>query len=142
MTSSTLAVPEPSAATPAARLLPSLGDDFSRRHIGPSEQEVAEMVEAVGVKSLGDLVGKTVPQSIRLPRPLNLPPAASEAEALTELRAIAEQNKVFKSYLGTGYHDTVTAAGDSAEHSRKSRLVHAVHAVPGRDRPGGGLRRC
>ncbi|WP_390884421.1 aminomethyl-transferring glycine dehydrogenase [Humisphaera borealis] len=89
------------------RVIPSLGDPFDRRHIGPSEAEMKAMLELIGVKSLDELVSKTVPQSIRSARPLLVPPAASEFEALTELRAIVSQNKVFKSYIGMGYTGTI-----------------------------------
>jgi len=104
MTSSTL---EATPAVAKPRQIPSLGDSFDRRHIGPSDAEIKAMLEVVGVKSLDELISRTVPQSIRRSAPLDLPPAASEFEALTELRAIAEQNVVCKSYLGMGYTGTI-----------------------------------
>src|SRR5438270_1147450 len=83
-------------------------DDFSRRHIGPNQNETAEMLQAVGFENLDALIDATVPKNIRLDRELNLPEAKSEAEALAELRAISQQNKVAKSFIGAGYYDCVT----------------------------------
>ncbi len=83
-------------------------DQFAARHLGPSESELAAMLPVVGVKSLAELADKTVPASIRLGRSLNLPTPCSEFEALAELRGIASGNKVFRSYIGMGYYDTIT----------------------------------
>ena len=66
------------------------------------------MVEALGYASLDAFVDAVVPQDIRLRRPLNLPAARSEPEALAALREFAVENRIFRSYLGMGYHDTVT----------------------------------
>jgi len=83
-------------------------DTFPRRHIGPAPADQAAMLELIGAKSLEDLTAQTVPASIRLPKPLNLPPAQGESEALATLRAIASKNKVHKSFLGMGYYGTIT----------------------------------
>jgi glycine dehydrogenase len=83
-------------------------DRFSARHIGPDDQDVAAMLRVLGLESLDDLVAQTVPAGIRLPRALNLPPAATEAEVLEELRTLAARNQIWKSYLGMGYSDCVT----------------------------------
>jgi len=66
------------------------------------------MLDALGYGSLADFVDAVVPTDIRLRRPLDLPPARTEQEALAELRRLAAQNQVFRSYLGMGYHDCVT----------------------------------
>jgi glycine dehydrogenase len=84
------------------------GDTFVPRHIGPSADEVAEMVAALGRESLDDLIDATVPADIRLRRPLALPGARTEPEVLAELREIATRNRVFRSYIGMGYHDCIT----------------------------------
>src|SRR5436305_7952879 len=84
------------------------GPDFARRHIGPNENEAAEMLGSLGFESLDALVDATVPKNIRLDRELNLPEAKSEAEALAELRAISKKNKVAKSFIGAGYSDCIT----------------------------------
>ena len=66
------------------------------------------MLKSLGYDSLDALIDALVPADIRLPQPLNLPPALSEFDALRQLRAIAAKNQVFKSYLGMGYHDCIT----------------------------------
>jgi len=81
-------------------------DDFIRRHIGPNAAEQAQMLVTAGADSLEDLTGQIVPESIRLDADLNIERATSEADALDYLQAVARQNKVFKSYIGLGYHDT------------------------------------
>jgi glycine dehydrogenase len=83
-------------------------DRFARRHIGPTAAEQMEMLAALGFASLDALTDAAVPRSIRLGRALELPPAQSEHEALKQLRAIAQQNHVFRSYIGLGYHDCIT----------------------------------
>ncbi len=85
-------------------------DDFIARHIGPNDAEIAEMLAAVGQSSLDALVDAIVPAAIRLApqdgRTLALPDAISEHEALARIRAIADQNQVFRSFIGMGYHGT------------------------------------
>src|SRR5450432_4245743 len=83
-------------------------DKFASRHIGPDDADVAEMLAALGLPSLEALIAQTVPADIRLSADLKLPPAATEAEVLAELRALSEKNQVWKSYLGTGYSDCFT----------------------------------
>ncbi|MFI6179640.1 aminomethyl-transferring glycine dehydrogenase [Nonomuraea sp. NPDC051191] len=83
---------------------------FSSRHIGPSESEQQRMLEAVGFESVGDLVAVAVPEAIRAKDRLQLPPAASETEAIAELRELASRNRVLTSMIGLGYYDTVTPA--------------------------------
>ncbi|MGI5291090.1 aminomethyl-transferring glycine dehydrogenase [Nonomuraea polychroma] len=83
---------------------------FSSRHIGPSEAEQQRMLEAVGFESVSDLVAVAVPEAIRAKDRLKLPAAASETEAIAELRALAGRNQVLTSMIGLGYHDTVTPA--------------------------------
>ena len=82
--------------------------DFAKRHIGVSQAEIDQMLKVLGVASLDDLIDKTVPKTIRLERPLKLPTALSESEALAELKAIASQNKVYRSFIGTGYYNCIT----------------------------------
>ena len=83
-------------------------DSFARRHIGPNEEEVRAMLRDVGFDSVGALIDATVPKDIRLGRQLNLPEAKSEGEALAELRAIAQKNKIARSFIGAGYYDCIT----------------------------------
>ena len=91
----------------AAAVLPP-ADDFSRRHIGSGAADQAAMLALLGKPGLDDLIDAVVPAAIRLRKPLNLPAAASEAEALAELKKLASKNSVWRSYLGQGYNDTVT----------------------------------
>jgi glycine dehydrogenase len=83
-------------------------DLFAERHIGPSESDQRAMLAALGYDSLDAFIAAVVPADIRLRGPLKIPAAKSEQEALAELRAIAGQNQVFRSYIGMGYHDTYT----------------------------------
>ena len=83
-------------------------DWFAGRHIGPSVQERDEMLAAIGAASLDTLIDEAIPRSIRLSQPLNLPPAESEHQYLRRLTHIARRNKTFRSYIGLGYHDTIT----------------------------------
>src|ERR1700719_839389 len=84
------------------------GPDFARRHIGPNEDEAAEMLREVGFENLDALIAAAVPKNIRLDRELNLPEAKSETEALAELRALSKKNKVEKTFIGAGYSDCIT----------------------------------
>jgi glycine dehydrogenase len=79
---------------------------FSRRHLGSHGRDIALMLAALGMDSLEELVERTIPASIRLARPLDLPRAASEEEALAELRDLADRNELRPTYLGMGYHGT------------------------------------
>src|SRR6185312_4040660 len=83
-------------------------DVFADRHVGPDQAEVDEMLAALKVASLDALVAETVPGSIRLPKPLNLPAPRSELELMAELEQVAAQNQGFRSFLGMGYHATFT----------------------------------
>src|SRR5215212_3037183 len=73
---------------------------FVRRHIGPSPRDITAMLETVGAASLGELIGETLPASIRQNEALDLPPAFSETEALAHMRGLASQNEVFTSLIG------------------------------------------
>jgi glycine dehydrogenase len=83
-------------------------DSFAHRHIGPNKEARAAMLSELGFANLDDLIDATVPKNIRLDRPLNLPDAKSESEALNELRNLAKKNTVARSFIGAGYSDTVT----------------------------------
>ncbi|MBG0832069.1 aminomethyl-transferring glycine dehydrogenase [Planomonospora sp. ID67723] len=83
---------------------------FATRHIGPGEADRDRMLEAVGFGSVDDLIAVAVPETIRAKDRLELPAAASEAEAIGELRALASRNTVLTSMIGLGYHDTITPA--------------------------------
>lgn len=81
---------------------------FENRHIAPNADDTKKMLETVGVNTLDQLIEETVPAKIRLKNPLNLPKALSEFDYLNNLKVTASKNKVFKSYIGQGYYDTIT----------------------------------
>jgi glycine cleavage system P protein (glycine dehydrogenase) len=83
-------------------------DWFGPRHIGPSADEREAMLDTISVPSLDALIDEVVPASIRLTQPLRLPPPESEHQYLRRLTTIARRNKTFRSYIGLGYHDTIT----------------------------------
>ena len=82
--------------------------EFIARHIGPDDTDIAMMLKTVGAASLDDLVARIRPANIARDAKLNLREAMSEAEALAEMRRIANKNKVLKSYIGQGYYGTHT----------------------------------
>ena len=83
-------------------------DRFERRHIGPSEADTKAMLQFLQVNSLDELVAQTVPDSIRLKKPLNLPSAQSEFEYLSELKVAASKNRLMRNFIGMGYYGTIT----------------------------------
>jgi len=95
------------ASLDAADLLPPT-DTFVRRHLGSDAGDIARMLKTCGFPKLEELIDAAVPASIRSEKPLALPPGRGEHETLAELRAIATKNKVFRSYLGQGYSETIT----------------------------------
>ncbi len=80
------------------------------RHIGPRKDEIPEMLLKIGVNSLDELIDKTVPSNIRLKNPLDLPDGMSEYEYFKKIKCIASKNKMYKSYIGTGYYNTIFPA--------------------------------
>ncbi len=85
-------------------------DRFVNRHNGPAKKDIHAMLEKIGVDSLDELIGKTVPESILLEKPLDLPDGISEFEYIRRIRKIAAKNKLFKSYIGMGYYGTILPA--------------------------------
>jgi glycine dehydrogenase len=83
-------------------------DKFVYRHIGPNADDVQEMLRAIGVASVEELLDQTIPSDIRMQSPLNLPEGMSEYEYYNYIKQIASKNKVFASYIGQGYYNTVT----------------------------------
>lgn len=80
---------------------------FENRHNGPSSEEIMFMLNKIGAASLDELIDQTIPKSIQTGKPLDLPPAQSEAEFLKNFKVLASKNKIFKSFIGLGYHDTI-----------------------------------
>ncbi len=85
-------------------------DSFALRHIGPKESELSEMLNTIGVPSLEQLIYETIPDDIRLHSPLNLPSALSENEYAEHIGELASKNRVFKTYIGLGYHQAIMPA--------------------------------
>ncbi|MGY3053475.1 glycine dehydrogenase [Pedobacter sp. UYEF25] len=83
-------------------------EEFQTRHIAPNEADAEAMLAVIGVNSIDQLIDETVPANIKLKKPLNLPAAKSEIEYLTTLKQTSLLNKVFKSFIGQGYYDTIT----------------------------------
>lgn len=81
---------------------------FSRRHIGPNEQEKAAMLNKIGAASIAELIDKTIPSHIRLNGELTVDSALTEQEYLQHITQLASKNKVFKSFIGLGYNETIT----------------------------------
>ncbi|WP_114777410.1 aminomethyl-transferring glycine dehydrogenase [Botryobacter ruber] len=83
-------------------------DVFKERHNGPDKEQMQDMLRTIGANSLDHLIEQTVPAAIRLKKPLNLPPhGLSEKDFLNKFSGMVKQNKVFKSYIGLGYNDTL-----------------------------------
>ena len=82
--------------------------DFAHRHLGPSQEEITEMLSTIGTPSIDKLIDLTVPPAIRLQKELDLPEALTEQAYLRMLKKVAVKNKIFRSYIGQGYYNTVT----------------------------------
>ncbi|CAF4253859.1 unnamed protein product [Rotaria magnacalcarata] len=81
--------------------------DFVRRHVGPNARQTKEMLQILGVKSVDELIDKTVPSAIKFRGTMNIPEALSEHRALKEIEDIAMQNEVWRSYIGLGYNNCI-----------------------------------
>lgn len=86
-------------------------DKFVERHIGMNDQELAQMLQVIGVKSVEELISQVVPATIRLKQPLNLPAEGmSEYEFMNHIREISRKNKIYRSLIGMGYYGTASPA--------------------------------
>ncbi len=85
-------------------------EQFLGRHVGPRPEDIREMLQVIGVSSVEELIQQTVPESIRLKSVPELPAPLSEAEFLNKIREIAAKNKLYRSFIGQGYYDTVSPA--------------------------------
>src|SRR5690606_4114528 len=83
-------------------------DSFVTRHVGPQEDDLNSMLNVIGVDTIDELIAQTVPAGIRLKEELDLPPAMSEYEYLGHLKNLAKKNKVFRTYIGLGYNESIT----------------------------------
>ncbi len=83
-------------------------NNFIDRHNGPRKKEQEKMLEIIGATSVDELINQTVPATIRLNKPLNLPSGINEYEYLNHLKDLASKNKIYKTYIGLGYYNTIT----------------------------------
>lgn len=85
-------------------------EQFLWRHAGPRPEDMEDMLKVIGVKSVEELIEQTVPESIRLKEILDLPAPLSEDEFLAKIKTIADKNKLYRSFIGQGYYDTISPA--------------------------------
>ena len=90
------------------QLDPTYSEKFESRHNAPDASQIAEMLKVVKAKSIDEVIDQTVPAGIRLKEPLNLPKAQSEFEFLNTFKKMVSKNKIYKSYIGTGYYNCIT----------------------------------
>ena len=106
-------------------------EQFLGRHVGPRPEDVEEMLKVIGVKSVDELIEQTVPASIRLQELLDLPAPLTEDEFLARIRAVAAKNKLYRSFIGQGYYDTISPAVII-----RNILVYFLYSLSGRSIPG------
>ncbi len=82
-------------------------NSFVLRHVGPRKNEVTDMLKTIGLASIDELIYKTIPNDILLKKELNLPEALSEFQYMHHIREVSKQNRLFKTYIGLGYHPTI-----------------------------------
>ncbi|HBQ58685.1 MAG TPA: hypothetical protein DD671_03435, partial [Balneolaceae bacterium] len=80
---------------------------FAHRHNGPNSESIKKMLEVIKADSLEKLIDETIPEGIRLNSPLDLPQSLSEADFLAEFKKLASENKIYRSFIGMGYYDTL-----------------------------------
>jgi glycine dehydrogenase len=85
-------------------------DLFSNRHIGPRQHDLAPMLLKIGAGSIDELIDRTIPATIRMKKPLDLPGGISEYEYFNELRKLAAGNRLYRSFIGLGYYNTIFPA--------------------------------
>lgn len=85
-------------------------DKFVARHNGPRKHEIEHMLAKIGASSVDELIEQTIPSSIRLKKPLEVAPALTEYEYQKHLKGLAARNKIFRSYIGLGYYNTIIPA--------------------------------
>ena len=120
---------------------PTLSDlenrkEFIRRHIGPSDADIGTMLGTIGLKSLDELIDRTVPSSIVSKSSFNIEGARSEQEVLSRLKEIASHNKIFRSMIGMGYSNCHVPTVILRNILENPGLVHGLYAISTRDIPG------
>ena len=105
-------------------------DLLAYRHIGISEKDEEKMLQKIGVKSLDELIDKTIPANIRLKEPLALPKTMTEYEFGQHIAGLAAKNKLYTTYIGMGWYNTITPA--VIQRIREPRLVHFLYPLSDR----------
>jgi glycine dehydrogenase len=111
-------------------------DIFENRHIGPSGEETRNMLAKLGVDSTDELINQTIPGDIRLKNPLPVGEGLSEFEYHAHLRKLEAENKLYKSYIGLGYHGTITPAVIQRNILENPGWVYCLHSLSGGNFPG------
>ena len=116
-------------------------DLLAYRHIGISEQDEEKMLRKIGVKSLDELIDKTIPANIRLKEPLALPKTMTEYEFGQHIAGLAAKNKLYTTYIGMGWYNTTHSCRYPTKCIREPRLVYFLYSLPDRGltRPPGSL---
>ena len=96
-------------------------DTFENRHIGPRSNDIEEMLKVIGVSDMDELIDQIVPSNIRLKEPLRLQKGLSERKYYRLILSLAAKNKVFNTYIGMGYYDTITPCCNFAKCAWKIR---------------------
>src|ERR1041384_6460225 len=86
----------------------SYTEQFESRHIGPDSEQVQQMLKVIKASSVDELISQTIPTNIRLKKSLQLPAAQSEYEFLNNFKKTVSKNRIYKSYIGTGYYNCIT----------------------------------
>ena len=118
------------AKLPLTRTLQKSDPAFTRRHVGPGEDDQRSMLSRMGLNSVDELIDQTIPASIRLSKPLDIEPALSERDALAELKTKANKNKVNSSLIGQGYYNTLTPAVIARNVLENPGWYTRLHALP------------
>ncbi len=108
-------------------------NSFSRRHIGVDKETSIEMLKDIGFASMDDFIQSIVPENIYSAESLNINDELSEAEALRYLEAISKKNKVYKTYIGQGFYNSVTPAPIIRNIFEKPRMVYRLYALSSRN---------
>lgn len=107
-------------------------DLLACRHIGVNKADAEVMLRKIGVASLDELIDKTIPANIRLKAPLALPAPMTEYEFARHIAELAGKNKLFTTYIGMGWYNTITPGSHPAKCIRESGLVYFLYSLPDR----------